>query len=663
MHFRMAPIAVFGAVVCWAAQGLDAQELRTTLPGLYVGGHFGMGVGRSSWSEDSGSSGRVSLATPFDIFKGTGSYFEGLQAGRNWVSSSGMLVGVEGDVAFASQIRGTTALNQAGARFQQDVSPFGSLRARLGYIWHDWLLYGIGGIGWTTTRVSREQIVGNVGAAGPGTSEETSPRLRVGLVTGAGVEVPLDQRWSASAEYSIANFGQQTLRFPESGDRFRSDLALQSVRIGLNYHVDAPVQGTVSAAEKKNPFEDWAVHGQTTFTYQYVAPFRVPYQGANSLQSNQARETWDATFYVGRKLWSGAELWINPEIDQGFGLSGTLGVAAFPSAEAYKVGAVEPYARLPRLFVRQTIGLGGETEEVVSGPNQLGGRQSKDRLVITMGKFSAPDVFDTNKYAHDPRTDFLNWGIVDTTAFDYAADAWAFTYGAAVEWYQGQWTVRAGVFDLPIIPNSTDLDPSFKQHQWIAEFERRYTLGGQPGKVAVTGFLSQGRMARFQDAINIAAQSSSLPDLSAARHFQNRTGASFNLEQQVVDGVGLFARAGIADGRTEPFAFTDADQTVAAGIVLSGKRWGRQEDTWGVAGLVNSISSVHQAYLNAGGLTALLGDGKLPHAGPEKVFETYYSVPFFKARLTGDYQFIENPGFNQDRGPISIFALRVRSSF
>ncbi len=151
----------------------------------------------------------------------------------------------------------------------------------------------------------------------------------------------------------------------------------------------------------------------------------------------------------------GAEAWINPEIDQGFGLSGSVGVAGFPSGEAYKVGADYPYTRLHRAFLRQTIDLGGEVQKVDAGLNQFSGSQTSDRLVFTVGKFGVVDIFDTNKYAHDPRGDFLNWTILDTGTFDYAADAWAYTVGAAVEWYQGPWTLRGGVFDLSIAPNAT----------------------------------------------------------------------------------------------------------------------------------------------------------------------------------------------------------------
>src|SRR5262249_446280 len=163
---------------------------------------------------------------------------------------------------------------------------------------------------------------------------------------------------------------------------------------------------------------DWFVlHGQTTFFEEYAPPFRSPYRGHNSLIPNEGRETWDATLYAGFKLWRGAELWIDTEIDQGFGLTSTLGVAGFPTAPGFKVGASAPYARIPRAFVRDTIDLGGKTEKVEPDLNQFAGSRSTDRVVITVGKLSVSDIFDTNKYAQNPRKDFMNWALIDAGTF------------------------------------------------------------------------------------------------------------------------------------------------------------------------------------------------------------------------------------------------------
>jgi high affinity Mn2+ porin len=306
---------------------------------------------------------------------------------------------------------------------------------------------------------------------------------------------------------------------------------------------------------------------------------------------------------------------------------------------------------------------GGDAQKVDAAANQFSGSQTSNRLVITIGKFGVTDIFDTNKYAHDPRGDFMNWSLVDTGTFDYAADAWGFTYGAAAEWYQGSWTVRVGVFDLSVVPNSTELDTTFTQFQWVGEIERRYELWGQPGKLAVTGFLTRGRMGSFADAIALAAVTGGPADITAVRHYNSRGGISFNLEQQITQELGIFARAGIANGNIEPYEFADIDRTVAAGLSLSGKQWGRPDDTFGLAGVVNGISGVHQAFLDAGGLGILVGDGMLPHPGTEQIVETYYMLPVSFFKLTLDYQFIANPAYNRDRGPVSILGARLHAEF
>jgi high affinity Mn2+ porin len=421
---------------------------------------------------------------------------------------------------------------------------------------------------------------------------------------------------------------------------------------------DAKPADAAPAAEQR-----WAVHGQTTVVEQGSFAFRSPYRGTNSLDpSARGRETFDATLYAGLRPWAGAEIWVNQEVDQGFGLSGTLGAAGFPSGEAYKVGNSDPYMRLQRAFFRQTINLGGERQNVDPDLNQLGGSRTANRLVFTVGKFSVGDVFDANKYAHDPRGDFLNWSIVDTGSFDYAADAWGYTAGAAVEWYRGRWTARAAVFDLSVVPNSTTLDGRLSQFQLIGELEERHKFRGRDGKIAITAFLSRGRMAKFADAL--AAAGGGVPDVASVRHYATRTGIGVNLEQQLTDHLGLFVRAGVADGNYEPYEFADIDRTLAVGLSLSGGRWGRKDDTVGVAGVANAISKIHQQYFAAGGLGILVGDGQLPHYGAERIVEAYYSAAVMKdVKVSLDGQVLGNLAYNRDRGPATVFAVRLHAQF
>ncbi len=620
-------------------------------------------------SADVPLSGALDLYQPFDLFTEAGSFFAGLQGGYDYMLPNRVVVGGEVDASFpawpnsaGTSIGGTSTFVSptVGAEsYSETMLSFGTVRGRIGYAPGNWLLYATGGFAWAYDKLTLTQLAN-------GTTE--SPFLwRLGWAAGAGVEMPVAPHWTARLEYLFTDYGASSMTFPVAGQKIASDFSPQELRAGLNYQFGAdPLSSARSPTAPAVPDTDRVnFHGQTTFVEQAYPAIRSPYEGAQSLPGGgQGRETVDVTFYAGVRLWQGAELWMNPEIDQGFGLANTLGVAGYTSGEAYKVGSDYPYTRIQRAFVRQTIDLGGAVEKVDAGINQFAGSQTADRLVITVGKFGVVDVFDTNKYAHDARNDFLNWAVIDTATFDYAANPWGYTLGAAAEWYHGGWTLRGGLFDLSIIPNDIELDPTFQQFQWVAEIERRYDLWGHPGKIAVTGFLTRGRMGSFEDAIALAATTGGPADIAAVRQYQSRGGVSMNLEQEITADVGAFLRAGWADGNIEPYEFTDVDRTVAGGVSIAGKQWGRPDDTVGVAGVVNGISNVHEAFLNAGGLGILIGDGQLPNPGLEEIIEAYYSYALTSGmKVSFDYQFIGNPGYNTDRGPANVFAGRFHSQF
>jgi high affinity Mn2+ porin len=418
-------------------------------------------------------------------------------------------------------------------------------------------------------------------------------------------------------------------------------------------------EGTVAEGQQA-----WAVHGQFTYIEQDDSNFRDPYSGPNSLTPDRGKETTDLGFWAGLALWSGAEVWIDPELDQGHGLNDTLGLAGFPSGEAYKIGANAPYFRLQRVFVRDTINADGERIPVKPTALWLGGEQSANRWVVTLGKFAVTDVFDNNQYAHDPRADFMNWTAIDGGAFDYAADAWGFTLGAAIERYQGPWTVRVGVFDLSNIPNSVHLDPGFHEFQILTEIEHRHAIGAHGGKLMITAFESRGRMGLLHQAITLAQSTGATPDTAAVRRYRGRLGGVFNLEQELTESLGLFARYSKAAGNVETYEFTDVDRSLELGGSLKGTAWKRGDDTFGLAFMDNGISAEREQYLNAGGLGILIGDGQLPHPGAEEILETYYSVALIShLAVSLDYQYVEHPAYNRDRGPVSVFAVRVHAQF
>lgn len=433
--------------------------------------------------------------------------------------------------------------------------------------------------------------------------------------------------------------------------------ALYALAWGLN-------AATAQAQDAPAPPEDWALHGQFTNVTQHHAHFNSPYQGQNSLDADgRTEETSDITLYAGWRLAPSTELWINPEIDQGFGLSNTVGMAGFPSGEAYKIGADAPYLRVPRVFVRHVIALGDAQDAVDAAANQLGGSRATDNVTLTVGKFSVADIFDTNRYAHDPRADFLNWAVIDAGAFDYAADAWGYTYGAAAEWTQGSRTWRAGVFQLSGRPNGKITRVDFGQFMLVAEAEQRYQWRGHDGKIKLLAYANRAPMARYDDAVQLAQSTGAAPDVALVRKRAWRPGATLNLEQEVADGVGVFARASANDGSKEAYEFTEINRSLSAGVAIDGARWGRPGDTAGVAGIASVMSSDARAYFTQGGIGILIGDGGLNY-GAEKIAEAYYSAQLVKnVSLAVDFQQAVNPAYNRARGPVQIYALRLHAQF
>nr|WP_243846377.1 carbohydrate porin [Rhizomicrobium palustre] len=368
----------------------------------------------------------------------------------------------------------------------------------------------------------------------------------------------------------------------------------------------------------------------------------------------RGNETFDATLFAGLRLWRGAELYINPEIDQGFGLSNTVGVAGYVSGEAYKVGKSVPYGRLQRLFLRQSFDLGGEVQTIEDGANQIATTRSADNLVLTFGKISVGDIFDANDYAHDQHTDFLNWAVIDSGAFDYAADAWGYTYGGTAELTYGRWTWRAGLFNLSRVPNTTQLERDFSQFELVGEAEHRHTLWGHAGKVKLLGFVNRGRMGSYNDALANGL------NMARVRRYASRPGFAINASQELSDDLGLFTRLSWNDGSKEAYEFTEINRALALGLSLKGNSWQRPEDTVGLAIAVHDISDAARRYLAAGGMGILIGDGRLDHAGSENLAEFYYAAHLTGwATLTADYQLVVNPAYNRDRGPLNVFSLRL----
>lgn len=409
----------------------------------------------------------------------------------------------------------------------------------------------------------------------------------------------------------------------------------------------------------------YSLHAQATFTDQGHPSFAhsAP-DGPQSLASKaQNAETTDVTLFMGLKI-ENLELYANPEMDQGFGLSDTYGVAGFPSGEAYKVGEHDPYFTLPRAFGRYVVDLGGERQDVADGPNQVAGSADANNLTFTFGKFSVVDIFDNNAYAHDPRSDFFNWSMIDMGAFDYAANAWGYTYGGTAEWNQDWWTLRAGLFDMSRQPNDKYLVRGLGQNQAVFEAEERHTIGEHPGKVRALFFLSSADMASYDDALALASVTGSSPDVSLVRRRQVRPGGGLNFEQELTSDVGAFLRASMNDGTKEAFEFSEINQSLSGGLSWKGTAWEREDDTIGLGGALNGISSEARQYLAAGGMGIVIGDGQLPSYAAEDLIEAYYKATLVKGvALTFDYQCAIHPAYNADRGPIHLYGVRLHTEY
>lgn len=418
---------------------------------------------------------------------------------------------------------------------------------------------------------------------------------------------------------------------------------------------DAPGAGGPAPGDEARA----SLHYQATVATQAHPAFPAAYSGANSLRAGAESATSVVMdLFAGARPWRGGELWLQPELAGGRGLSETLGVAAFPSGEVYRVGDPTPTLVVGRAFLRQTIGLGGGAVPVEADALRLAGTRARDALTITAGKLSTTDVVDRVPFASDPHTQLMSWGLWASAAYDYPADTRGYTYGIAADLARGPWSARGGLFLEPTAANGMTLEWDVTRARGlVAELERRHARGGRAGAVRVLAFLNTARMGSYDAAL---AASPAAPDVAATRaDGRTKAGLAASANQELGGGLGAFVRASWSDGRNESWAFTEIDRSVAAGLVQSGARWRRPRDEAGAAVVVSGLSGPHRRYLAAGGRGFLLGDGALRY-GPEVLGEVYYRAAVTREVSAGvGYQPILNPGFDRDRGPAHVFTGRV----
>jgi high affinity Mn2+ porin len=404
--------------------------------------------------------------------------------------------------------------------------------------------------------------------------------------------------------------------------------------------------------------QSWNVHFQATAVPEGHPVLQAPPTGEGFLSPNSELATsFTSTLFFGASPWRGTELYANPEVSAGSGISKTQGIAAFPNGEIYRVDDPTPKFYAARAFLRQVIGFGGAQEKVDSDQNRLATTQDVSRLTLTIGKFSLPDMFDGNAYSHDPRNQFMNWCIMANGAWDVASDTRGYTWALVLELNQPAWAIRAGIATVPTVANGPDFDWNLAEARGDnVEFEYRYSIFGHPGKVRLLGFANHADMGSYQETLDNPSYGM---NITKSRAYRTRLGAGLNFEQEITPEIGSFLRLGWNDGLSETWDYTEMDQTLSFGVSLKGSLWGRLSDIFGFGFVLGGISADHQAYLEAGGSGFMLGGGLAKYA-PEMVFETYYSMLFFRGFTASvDYQQVFNPGYDMTRGTLPVFSARL----
>ena len=404
--------------------------------------------------------------------------------------------------------------------------------------------------------------------------------------------------------------------------------------------------------------ELYNIHFQTTILPQYHPGFPAIYSSSTTSLRNTSELncSFTATLFLGLNTWQGGFLYADPEVPAGSGFSNVTGLGNFPNAEISKVGSANPTYNQARLYFQQVLGLGGEQETIGDDQNQLSCKEDISRITLTAGKFALGDFFDQNTFAHDPRTQFMNEALETNTAWDYAADTHGYTIAVIAELNQNNWAFRFGEAMVSTAANGPVFDTNFPEARAEnAELEWRYGADTGAGKLRFLAYANHAHMGGYQDALTLSTVN---PDVTLTRQYRERFGLGLNWEQSAGANLGFFARLGWNDGQSETWEFTAVDQVVSLGLSLKGSSWGRAQDQAGFGFAIAGLSTVHQAYLAAGGADFDIGDGQLNYA-PEEMVELYYLYkPMETIGLTLDLQGFNNPAYNQDRGPVGVVSGR-----
>jgi hypothetical protein len=403
----------------------------------------------------------------------------------------------------------------------------------------------------------------------------------------------------------------------------------------------------------------WWLSGQVNVVAQSHPAFPADYSGPNSLSPEaEGAVSFVATVYLGYAVTATTALLLDVESAGGRGVSDALGLAGFSNLDVVRNPYLGGSPYLARAEIHQIVPLSDEEVEAQRGPLNLFRRLPARRLELRAGKLSTVDLFDVSAVGSDSHLQFLNWTVDNNGAFDYAADTRGYSIGAVLEYHDGGFAARLGELLMPTVANGIDYDTDVA-HARGENLELE--LAGRAGVLRLLGYLNHARMGSYAEAIAaFRAGTDARPDITAHRaEGRLKYGFGINVEARVAPAVRVYGRVGWNDGATESFAYTEVEDSFAAGLDWRGAAWARPDDQVGVTVVTNGLGPDHAAYLALGGAGFLLGDGALSY-GRENIVEAYYTAHLWRGIFPAlDVQLIEHPGYNRARGPVVLGTLRL----
>jgi high affinity Mn2+ porin len=445
---------------------------------------------------------------------------------------------------------------------------------------------------------------------------------------------------------------------------------------------DAPPAQGSSSAQPADPSTDAApegmfprfhdtrfwLSGQANFIFQTHPGFPALYSGINSLSPHYEKALSRVlTLYAGARINDSTEVIVDIEEAGGTALSTGLGLAGNADLDIVRNPLLSKTPYLARGMFHKVFALSNDKVENERTPLSLFNELPRRRLEIRLGKLSLPDFFDQNSVGSDTHFQFTNWSVDNNGAWDYAADTRGYSVAAVADFEDRNWGFRFAEALMPKVANGIDLVwRPWQVHAENFEYELRHSLiPKKSGVVRLLAYTNYANMGIYRDAvIQFEEGLVTAPDITRhAWHITRKYGFGVNLEQALTLNLTAFARWGWDNGKTESFAYTEIDSTVAEGVRVNGLKWHRKQDRAGIAFVSNGIKQDHQNYLATGGYGFLLGDGRLNY-GRENILESYYTAHLWRGiYLAPGLHYIVNPGYNRDRGPVIVPSFRAHVEF